>query len=187
MTNCALCSKKTPEFGKRKLSDGNLLCFSCILKATKIDSNVTSNLKNYSLEDIKKMIESNPKKKTTPDFSLKSCLSAILVLGIMVILIRACFFGGDDNANDSSNRFSFGEGEAYVQAINCIKKELIAPSKAEFYMWDTNMWEINDSTYMVKGPVDVQNEYGAMIRANFECKVIKRRNDTFECRQITIY
>lgn len=198
MINCALCSKNVQTFNIKKfnienlkLNDGNYICTSCALKLNKVDSNMIKKLNEYSLEDVKKLFQSKFNSSTST-FSFKGCLSMVLIFGIFAIFIRACFFGKNDSTDiektekeDNYNKKQ-REIQVFTYAEICVKENLKSPSSAEFHMMETKIWEINDSTYMVKGPVDSQNAYGAMLRANFECKVIILGDENFRCEDVVI-
>lgn len=131
-------------------------------------------------------------KKNTTTQSVKKALMPVLIIGVFAIFVRACFFGKDESTNiekierEEKSKKKQREIQAFTYAEICVKKNLKSPSSAEFYMMETRVWEINDSTYMVKGPVDSQNAFGAMLRANFECKVTILKNDTFRCEDVVI-
>lgn len=134
----------------------------------------------------------NMNKNTTPSQSAKGCLTSVLIIGILAIFIRACFFSknkSDDPEQIEKELQRKREArniEAFSYAEVCVKKNLKSPSSAEFDMFETKVWEINDSTYMVKGPVDSQNSFGAMIRTYFECELTISNDGTFKCGNVTI-
>lgn len=199
MIKCAVCSKDVQTFTIKKfdienlkLNDGSYICPTCALKLNKVDSNMIKKLSDYSLADIKKLLQSKSLNNSTSTFSFKGCLSMVLIFGIFAIIVRACFFGKEDSTDiekierEEKNNKKQREIQAFTYAEICVKENLKSPSAAEFYMLETKIWEINDSTYMVKGPVDSQNAFGAMLRANFECKVIILDNDKYRCEGVTI-
>lgn len=62
MANCILCSTglkfmNTPTFGSGKLSDGGVVCYSCFKKINNVNPGIAFKLKNYSLADIKNLLE----------------------------------------------------------------------------------------------------------------------------------
>lgn len=60
---------------------------------------------------------------------------------------------------------------AQLQAEGFIKEKLKSPSSADFDWGSTKVWYLKDSTFMVKGAVDSQNSFGAMIRTRYEARV----------------
>jgi len=68
MANCILCSTElkfgnTPLFGKGKLSGEDEICTTCFKKIVKVDRKVALKLKNYSVSDVKKLLQENEVQK----------------------------------------------------------------------------------------------------------------------------
>ena len=73
-----------------------------------------------------------------------------------------------------------GKIEAYVYHKYFIKNRLKSPSTAEFFSYDASrVSKINNSTFKIRGYVDAQNGFGAMIRTNYSIVV---KNETGEVR-----
>ncbi len=67
--------------------------------------------------------------------------------------------------------------EAYIASQEYARMNIKSPSTAEFP--GSNQAEIvrfNDSTYVVKSYLDAQNGYGAMLRANYSCLIVFKKN-----------
>lgn len=197
MSNCALCFTKlkfvnTPNFGAGNLNDGNRICTSCFKKLNKIDSNFTFNLKQHSLQEAKELIVSKPETNSNEAFPLKGCLFIIIIVVILFFTVKSCFFTKDEaELQKEIERKEQKEKDAknleiISKAQVCVQKNLKSPSTAEFDYFDSNVWQLNDSTYMVKGSVDAQNEFGAMLRAYYECEITLLQNDNFRCVNVTI-
>lgn len=59
------------------------------------------------------------------------------------------------------------DAQTNVEAF--IKGKLVSPATAEFSNFD--IYEEDVSVFKVKGSVDSQNGFGAMIRSEFSCKI----------------
>ena len=69
---------------------------------------------------------------------------------------------------------------AYVYHKYFIKNRLKSPSTADFFSYDaTRVSKLNSSTFKIRGYVDAQNGFGAMIRTNYSIVV---KNETGEVR-----
>lgn len=76
----------------------------------------------------------------------------------------------------------YSKSDALVDSYEYVRAQLKSPSSADFG-WDYNnaVTQIDDSTFAVHNIVDSQNGFGAMIRANYTCKIIHHSNKTTEC------
>lgn len=62
--------------------------------------------------------------------------------------------------------------EAFVEAISTVRKQLKAPSTADFgYDSENGCKQMNDSSFVVKNYVDSENSFGAKLRSEFLCLV----------------
>jgi hypothetical protein len=81
------------------------------------------------------------------------------------------------------------EGLAYSYAEGFVKKELKAPSSAQFPSYreklshTTNM---GSGSYKIKSWVDCQNGFGAMLRQNFSCTITFKNNNA-TCTNLVFY
>lgn len=61
------------------------------------------------------------------------------------------------------------EFDAILNVKQHVTQQLKAPSTAEFNQ--TTATKLKDNVYLVKGTVDAQNGFGAMIRKDFSCEI----------------
>lgn len=82
----------------------------------------------------------------------------------------------------------FGKLDAFTASHEFVKEKLISPSSAEFfYSYENAVTKINDSTWFVDSFVDSQNEYGAMIKKRFVCKLTYNPvTDTEHCLDVEL-
>jgi hypothetical protein len=73
---------------------------------------------------------------------------------------------------EEKNRKHYSKLDAIVCAHDFVKGQLKSPSTAEFEGGEEGVIQVNDTIFTVKGIVDSQNSFGAMLRANFSCRVI---------------
>lgn len=87
------------------------------------------------------------------------------------------------NGKDSYGHDKF---DAFVIAENAVKEKLKAPSKAQFCTTTEATIGRNGNTWTVKGWVDAQNGYGAMVRANFVVTFTFASKDTYSVALCTV-
>ncbi len=86
----------------------------------------------------------------------------IYIVIILLVILSGC----------SSEDYTPGKADASVEAENLVLKQLKAPSTAKFQSYSSeNVTALGNNKYIVKGYVDAQNGFGAMIRNNFEVEV----------------
>lgn len=93
----------------------------------------------------------------------------IIVLGFITLIgtcTRSCINSIGERSGIDSIEF---EIKASRYAKEFIKLNLKSPSTAEFS--DVRVWLCADSTVVVKGNVDSQNSFGAMLRSGFYVKM----------------
>jgi len=61
--------------------------------------------------------------------------------------------------------------EVHTLVVGFVKEQLKAPSTAKIKYNPDNIYEVNDSVFIVKGFVDSQNSFGAMTRTNYSCQI----------------
>lgn len=131
-------------------------------------------------------------KQSNPKETVQGCAALIVVGVILFFTVKSCFFTKDEaEMQKEIERKEKQEKDAknleiISKAQVCVQKKLKSPSTAEFDYFDSKVWQLNDSTYMVKGSVDAQNEFGAMLRAYYECEITLLQNDNFRCVNVTI-
>ncbi len=173
--NCALCTTElkfsnTPIAGGY-LKNGDRICRFCAKKLNSKNPGMLFNLNQYAIGDVKAVL----KDVNLNDVSKKPNLKAAIFIGIILVAIIAYSLSGTnkdipltasqiDSVYDSSNK-----SMAKIMARDFVKQLLKSPTSAEFDNEKT--WYLKDSVFMVKGTVDSQNSFGAILRANYECKV----------------
>ena len=78
----------------------------------------------------------------------------------------------EQKEEDEKNRKHYSKLNALVCAHDFVKGQLKSPSTAEFEGGEEGVIQVNDTVFTVKGTVDSQNSFGAMLRANFSCRVV---------------
>lgn len=69
---------------------------------------------------------------------------------------------------------------ALVMSRTFVIEQLKSPASAEFSDNLADVTQINDTVFKINSYVDFQNSFGALLRANYSCKIIyDPRNDTF--------
>ena len=74
----------------------------------------------------------------------------------------------------------------FVVAENAVKEKLKSPSTAQFCTTTEATIGRNDNTWTVKGWVDAQNGYGAMVRANFVVTFTFASKNTYSVALCTV-
>jgi hypothetical protein len=112
----------------------------------------------------------------------KGCFIVIVVLVLLVFAIDKCdSYSRTPEAIDSNQKT-----EAYVYATQFVEEKITSPSTAIFgKMYDSQVTKIAENTYLVKGYLDAQNRFGAMVRMNYKCEVLVLSNKG-QCKSITI-
>jgi uncharacterized phage-like protein YoqJ len=65
------------------------------------------------------------------------------------------------------------EIKAYVAAKSAVESQLNAPATAQFQQYNSSMVKSTSECYIVRGYVDSQNFFGAMLRSNFTVTLTK--------------
>lgn len=87
-------------------------------------------------------------------------------IGIVVALVVVIGFVGCVASSINSDRDPNNADEAIAQCEARIEKLLKAPSTAAFASTATS-----DGSWVVKGTVDSQNGFGAMVQSSYQCTV----------------
>lgn len=92
-----------------------------------------------------------------------------------ILLIFICAFL---SCNSNTNKEENLKWDLWHIAQNQVKKQLKAPATANFHLYGginetVSVYEANGDTtiYNIKGTVDSQNSYGALLTSSFECKL----------------
>lgn len=99
-------------------------------------------------------------KKNNPNWILR-----IGIFGVIAAVLYIC-------SSPTPERIPDKNFDAYCAAKNEVERYLKAPSTAKFQPYSAYLVApIDDNTYTVRGYVDAQNTFGAMIRSNFIVKI----------------
>lgn len=94
----------------------------------------------------------------------------IVIATIIILFIMGKCAGLDNNVESNGIDSTHLIDCAAIKAETAVKTLLKAPSSAKFPSETTNCWLLPDSTVVVKGAVDAQNSFGAMIRNSYYVK-----------------
>ena len=90
--------------------------------------------------------------------------SSILTVIVMFCIIVAFIYIGYIGGNGSHDK----KIDAWVCAEDVVSKRLKSPSSASFCSYnEAKITELGNSKYSIRGYVDAQNGFGAMIRSYF--------------------
>ncbi len=81
------------------------------------------------------------------------------------------------------------EIEAFVMCEDPVKAQLRAPSTAEFPSTrapGVSARHLGEGVYSVRGFVDSQNGFGAMLRTSWTCEIAENANQTWSLRNLKI-
>lgn len=120
-------------------------------------------------------------KNLTPDqksklkkANAKGCI-VLALAGLLIIILFRWGCSSEDVVYTKEQQDSIYAADkstiAQLKAEAFIKDKLKSPASADFDWGSTNVWYLKDSTFMVKGAVDSQNSFGAMMRTRYEAKV----------------
>lgn len=103
--------------------------------------------------------------------TVKKILTGIIIVGIFAFAFSTC--------SDEESKFDpqdFAE-KAHVISQQFVSDNLKAPATADYPLTCNNTFYLKDSTFMVKACVDSQNEFGAKVRSDYECKLKYKGGD----------
>ncbi|MEP2851383.1 hypothetical protein [Ekhidna sp.] len=91
----------------------------------------------------------------------------------------------EDEKKKAAKRGALLSIEAYNFSHDLIKEHLKAPSTASFpEPNEVKLLSLGDDRYYVDGYVDSQNDFGAMVRTEYECWIYYRQNETVKIENI---
>lgn len=109
----------------------------------------------------------------------KSSGSTGICFGILIVSIILFFFSC---AGNSLSDYEPGKSEYITMAKSFVKEVLKAPTTAEFCSFsEFAVATSEEGVIRVKGYVDAQNSFGAMIRTNFTVQMIVDDSDRYTC------
>lgn len=106
-------------------------------------------------------------------------IQILLVVGASIFLVLCCLsmmwgsFGGGGNSTPTKDR-SGGSTMAYMMCQEFVEKNLKSPATAKFpNKSDIQVLTIRDKkdAFQIRGYVDAQNGFGALIRTRYTCEV----------------
>jgi len=98
---------------------------------------------------------------------MKGCLNVvgiIFLLFVIMFVLASVFDTGEEDKPDKIGAFLYAE--------KAVENHLKAPSSAEFASYNNSLVTQDQDTFYVQSYVDSQNSFGAMVRSNFEVRVI---------------
>jgi hypothetical protein len=113
---------------------------------------------------------------TAKDSSAKDPVGALVVLVLLVISIGLIIWGVSSalNGGSSTPEPKHSDVAALVMCEEFVKDNLKSPSTASFPFEEGKVAPLpdeGDGHYIVRGAVDAQNSFGAMLRTQYYCKV----------------
>jgi hypothetical protein len=123
-----------------------------------------------------------------PKTSKSSMIAGIVILLAVAALLVSCVGyvisnSGDDSGGDSGD--GRNDGMASVMCEQFVEERLKAPSSADFSgVFDTTV-SGSGNDYTVRGYVDAQNSFGAMIRSDYTCEIRDSGNDKWTLVSLT--
>lgn len=78
------------------------------------------------------------------------------------------------------------EAAAWTACERFVSEQLKAPSTAEFSGFDTQISDLGNGRYVVRGYVDAENSFGAMIRNDYLCRVEHETGITYDLLDLEV-
>jgi len=100
---------------------------------------------------------------------LKSEIKKNIAVGLALTLLVAAVAFFSSRPPESNSEPRHDSKTAIIMAESFVKDRLKAPSTADFPFDKQEAEFISDNTYEVRGVVDSQNSFGAMIRTEYRC------------------
>ncbi len=99
----------------------------------------------------------------------KKILKFVLLPSVLVLILFSILLSDNDRPEgESSQRTDYS---VLFDTRQFVKARLTCPSTAKYGSDPQYVLKVNDSVYSVSSYVDSQNSYGAMVRANYTCKM----------------
>jgi hypothetical protein len=103
------------------------------------------------------------KNTNTTNATAKGYAVLVVIIFVVFIMIKSCLSGPD------KKQYSYSKTSALIDSRQFVEKRLKCPSTAKFSAELDGVSQSNDTTFFVKGYVDSQNGFGAMIRSVYNC------------------
>lgn len=114
----------------------------------------------------------------------KSANIAIVVFSLIFLSFFWMCSGDGDDAENGKREFSKLEALSMSQLF--VKDRLKSPSSAEFGYGEDQVFQKNDSTFIVESYVDSQNSFGAMLRSKYVCTLYFDQEGTAHLIDLTM-
>jgi len=113
----------------------------------------------------------------------------LIITGVLVVWGYQACSSISSSTGGSDSRAS--KGMAWAMAQRFIKDRLVSPGSADFGGWleqttDECVTDLGSGRYRVKGWVDSQNSFGAMLRSNFVCIVAYAGDNKWNLESINL-
>lgn len=122
-----------------------------------------------------------PRKRQLTPSEQGGCL---VVLGLTAVCVFLCA-GPCTPSSSKPKPIGGDEIGAKVMAQQFVEERLKAPSTAKF-PWGGSTAAKEAGRWRVRGSVDSQNSFGAMIRSNYECVLENTSGDNWRCHSLII-
>lgn len=113
-------------------------------------------------------------------------IGILVTFGIFILIIGSiakCAFSENEPENYWSADNSHG---AYWCSQSYVKANLKSPASADFPLSDYKSWRLDTANYVIKGYVDSQNGFGAMIRTNWRTEMVFNGGDPHDGSSWTV-
>lgn len=118
------------------------------------------------------------KPASSKDKAGAGCL--LVIIGLVIWIVVAGVTGSDDPPD--SEELRFGAQDVCHQFV---KERLRAPATAKFERYSEARITGVEPTYTVRGHVDSENGFGALIRSDYTCTVRHTTGDSFVLESLT--
>lgn len=107
-----------------------------------------------------------------------------VVILALVGLVSFCSIAVSDDADELPGSAEL-EYEAQDVCHQFVEKRLRAPATARFERFDEATITVSGGVHTVRGHVDSENGYGALVRSNYTCQVRHTDGHEFELLSVT--
>lgn len=131
-------------------------------------------------QEFNKLSKEEKKKVPFKELPKANKIAMIVVLSVFALLLFTCVGTCSHCSSGSSSSSGIDTSDieitAKVLSESAVKSLLKAPSTAQFPSEEVRVFLIADSSVVIKGAVDAQNSFGAMLRSSYYVK-LKWHND----------
>jgi len=170
-------------------------CFERVLEINPNNQHAKDGLMRLSTLTGIKTAQSTPTTSSRPEQSQKKSSSGtrIILLLLSIILVCLCgvvVIGLSDSDNESTGA---SPSRASIICEDIIESRLVAPSTAKFASYyEQQIWTLGknsgtyENAYRVRGYVDAQNSFGALIRTYYTCDISYNGGEWTDLRNWTL-